>query len=188
LEELGRKLGFAVEEAPPIAQDGRPISSSRIRDAIEAGELAAAAAMLDRPVVLYGKVVEGDRRGRLIGFPTANVDPEGEILPPQGVYQVVATVRDERYGAVANLGVRPTFHEGRDQAAAGAERPVLEVHVPGLDFDFYGERIEVELVRKIRDERRFASREALIRQIEADVATVTGTRPERPFPPSTPGP
>lgn len=167
LAPLGARLGFAVEEAPAVALDLEPISSSRIRDAIERGDLAVAAAMLGRPVALYGVVVKGDGRGRTLGFPTANVDLEGEILPPHGVYEVVAEIRGVRHPAVANVGVRPTFHA----AAPGAA--LLEVHVPGLDFDFYGERIEVELVRRLRGERRFPSRDALVAQIRADVAAVT---------------
>ncbi|MHC5010541.1 MAG: riboflavin biosynthesis protein RibF [Planctomycetota bacterium] len=164
---LGHAHGFEVREAPPITLHGAPISTSRIRDAIEAGELAVAAEMLGRPTALYGKVVMGDGRGRTIGFPTANLDPEGEILPPRGVYQVVATLRGERYAAVANVGLRPTFVAGHT-----APEPLLEVHIPGVDFDFYGERVEVELVRKIREERKFPSREALIRQIREDVASL----------------
>lgn len=167
LGPLGREFGFTVEETPPIALGGEPISASRIRDAIESGDLRVAEAMLGRAVALYGRVVEGDGRGRSLGFPTANVDPEGEILPPGGVYQVVATVRGERYAAVANIGLRPTFGE---EGAPSA--PVLEVHVPGIDFAFYGERIEVDLVRRLRDERAFPSREALIRQIHEDVASL----------------
>jgi riboflavin kinase/FMN adenylyltransferase len=163
---LGEAHGFAVVEAPPIALHGAPISTSRIRDAIEAGDLAVAAEMLGRPVALYGRVVRGEGRGRRLGFPTANVDPEGEIQPPVGVYQVVATVRGERYAAVANLGVRPTFRADR------GEPPQVEVHVPGIDFDFYGERVEVEFVRKLREERRFESVEALVRQIRQDVASL----------------
>jgi riboflavin kinase/FMN adenylyltransferase len=168
LAPLGKRLGFEVEEAPAVGEIARPISSSRIRDAIESGDLAAAADMLGRPVALYGVVVKGDGRGRSIGFPTANVDLEGEILPPRGVYEVVAEVRGRRWPAVANVGVRPTFHAG------SAEAPILEVHVPGLDTDVYGERIEVELVRRLREERRFPSREALIEQIRADVAAIRG--------------
>jgi riboflavin kinase/FMN adenylyltransferase len=166
LAPLGARHGFEVLEAPPIALGGAPISTSRIRDAIETGDLATAEEMLGRPVTLYGVVVRGDGRGRTLGFPTANVDPEGEILPPAGVYQVVATVRGEHYAAVANVGVRPTFSGG----APG--RPVLEVHVPPIDFDFYGERVEVEIVRKLRDERRFESRDALVQQIRRDVASL----------------
>jgi riboflavin kinase/FMN adenylyltransferase len=157
-----------VREAPPITLHGQPISSSRIRDALSAGELATAAEMLGRAPALYGRVVRGDGRGRTLGFPTANVDPEGEILPPAGVYQVVVDLRGQRWVAVANVGRRPTFRaEGGDRA-----EPVVEVHVPGVGFDFYGERLEVELVRKIRDERTFPDRDALVRQIREDVASL----------------
>jgi len=166
LRPLGRTLGFEVEEAPAVQRLGRPISSTRIREAIEAGRLEEAAEMLGRPVGLYGRVVRGDGRGRALGFPTANVDLEGETTPPPGVYQVVATLAGERRVAVANLGVRPTFG-----ASPGAV-PVLEVHVPGLDREFYGERLEVEFVRRLRDERRFASREDLVDQIRRDVASL----------------
>jgi riboflavin kinase/FMN adenylyltransferase len=162
---LGARFGFEVVEAPPITLHGRAISSSRIRDAIETGDLDGAADMLGRPVALYGVVVRGDGRGRTLGFPTANVDPEGEILPPRGVYQVVATLRGQRYAAVANIGRRPTFRDA-------GPRTIVEVHVPGVTFDFYGERVEVEFVRKLRDERTFPSREALVRQIQDDVASL----------------
>ena len=109
LAPLGARHGFLVEEAPAVAQGTQPVSSSRIRDAIEAGDLVAAADMLGRPVALLGTVVHGDGRGRTLGFPTANVDLEGEILPPAGVYEVVAEVGGRRLPAVANIGVRPTF-------------------------------------------------------------------------------
>lgn len=162
---LGERFGFEVIEAPAITLMGEPISSSRIRDAIQTGDLAQAAEMLGRAVSLFGKVVRGDGRGRTLGFPTANVDLEGELAPPAGVYQVIAEVREQRYAAVANIGYRPTFETDRDQ-------PVLEVHIPAIDFEFYGERIEVELVRKMRDERRFPSKEALVQQIREDVASL----------------
>lgn len=170
LAPLGAELGFEVVEAPAITLHGKAISSSRIRDAIEAGDLHTAEEMLGRPPALYGKVVKGDGRGRKLGFPTANVDLEGEIAPPSGVYQVVVTLRDQRYAAVANIGVRPTFQDAR--GAAQPMTPILEVHIPAVDFEFYGERIEVELVRKIRDERKFPSKEALVAQIRDDVASL----------------
>ncbi len=163
---LAKRHGFEVASAPPITVHGKPISATRIRAAIEAGDLAAAEDLLGRPVSLLGRVVRGDGRGRSLGFPTANLDLEGELLPPPGVYQVVASLRGGRWAAVANVGVRPTF------PAADPGRPLLEVHVPGIDFDFYGESLEVELVRRIRDERRFPSREALIEQIRRDVASL----------------
>lgn len=162
---LGVAHGFEVVEAPAITQSGQPISSSRIRDAIQSGDLAAAADMLGRTPALFGKVVRGDGRGRTLGFPTANIDLEGELAPPSGVYQVIAEIRDQRYAGVANIGYRPTFEDDR-------EHPVLEVHIPAIDFEFYGERVEVELVRKMRDERRFPSKEALVQQIREDVASL----------------
>lgn len=162
---LGAVHGFEVLEAPAITLDGKPISSSRIRDAIQTGDLVTAADMLGRPVALYGVVIRGDGRGKQLGFPTANIDLEGELAPPPGVYQVVAEVREQRYAGVANIGYRPTFKEGQPE-------PLLEVHVPSIDFDFYGERVEVELVRKMRDERKFPSKEALVQQIRADVASL----------------
>jgi riboflavin kinase/FMN adenylyltransferase len=166
VQPLATRLGFRLAEAPPITVGGKPISSTRIREAIETGDLAEAERLLGRPHSLLGTVVRGDGRGRTLGFPTANLDLEGEILPPPGVYQVVATLRGQRYAAVANVGVRPTFPGARPP------RPLLEVHVPGVAFDFYGERLEVELVRKIRDEVRFDSREALVAQIRRDVASL----------------
>ena len=166
---LAAEHGFEVVEAPAIHLEGMPISSSRIRDAVQRGDFAEAAAMLGRPHSVFGTVVRGDGRGRQLGFPTANVDLGGEITPPAGVYQVVATLRGQRRVAVANLGYRPTF-DGGDAGRPAA--PILEVHVPGVDFSFYGEPLEVEFVRKIRDERSFPSKEALLAQIRADVASL----------------
>ncbi len=166
---LANELGFEIVEAPPISLAGEPISSSRIREAIRVGDLATASDMLGRTPALYGVVIRGDGRGRTLGFPTANIDLEGELLPPAGVYQVVTMLRGERRAAVANIGVRPTFLADGE---AGPAVPILEVHVPGIDFEFYGERMEVELVRKIRDERRFPSKEALVAQIKQDVASL----------------
>ena len=175
LEPLGARHGFLVEEAPPVAEGERPISSSRIRDAIESGDLAGAGAMLGRPVALYGTVVRGDGRGRQLGFPTANVDLEGEILPPSGVYEVAVEVGGRRHRAVANIGTRPTFTHGQPGV-----RPSLEVHVPGLEADLYGQALEVELVRRLRGERRFPSREALVAQVRSDIAAVLGGPPPGP--------
>jgi riboflavin kinase/FMN adenylyltransferase len=167
---LAARFGFEVLEAPAITVHGRPVSATRIRAAVEAGDLATTEELLGRPHSLLGVVVRGDGRGRTLGFPTANLDVEGELLPPSGVYQVVVTLRGQRFAAVANVGTRPTFPGARPP------RPLLEVHVPGVDFEFYGERLEVELVRKIRDERRFESREALIDQIRRDVASLGSAR------------
>jgi riboflavin kinase/FMN adenylyltransferase len=180
---LAARLGVEVRRAPSIAVDGLPISSTRIREAIERGDLDAAAALLGRPPTVYGLVARGDGRGRTLGFPTANVDLAGECLPPPGVYQVVATLCGHRHVAIANLGVRPTF------AGAPPAGPILEVHVPGLAGEFYGEPLEVEFVRKLRDERRFESRDALVEQIRRDVASLGLPPPASPREgaPSRPG-
>ena len=164
---LGAQFGFDIMEAPAIQVAGEPISSTRIRTAIASGDLTRASDMLGRPFALYGTVVRGDGRGRQIGFPTANIDIGQALCPPAGVYQVVATLRGERYAAVANLGHRPTIED-----ATPTPRPLLEVHVPGLDEAFYDEYLEVEFVRKIRDEQKFPSVEALVAQIKKDVATL----------------
>lgn len=209
VEPLGRRHGFEVAEAPMVALDAQPISSSRIRDAIEQGHLEAAAEMLGRPVALYGVVVRGEGRGRALGIPTANVDLEGELLPPRGVYAVVAEVRGVRHAAVANVGWKPTFRAsapppgGAAAPAAPGPAPgpvdgpegalVLEVHIPHLDADLYGERIEVELVARLREERRFPSVAALVAQIRADIASAADAvasagalRPRAAAPPSGP--
>ena len=159
---LAEQHGFDLREAPPVLLDGRPISSTRIRDAIEAGALQHAADMLGRPVVLWGEVVPGEGRGRQLGFPTANVSLEAEVVPPHGVYEVILIDGAEHRRAAANWGKRPTV--GEDGT------PVLEVHVPGWSGDLYGRRVGVELVRKLRDEMRFESVEALRAQIAKDVA------------------
>lgn len=178
---LALRHGFAVRRAPPITVGGRPVSATRVRAALEAGDLAGAAALLGRPASVYGRVVRGDGRGRTLGFPTANVDTEGACLPPAGVYQAVATLRGRRWAAVVNVGVRPTFPEARPA------RPLCEVHVPGLDAQFYGEWLEVEWVRKLRDERRFPDREALVAQLHRDVASLGGgPAPSADGPPSLP--
>lgn len=166
---LAARLGFAVVEAPPVAVHGEPISATRIREAIERGDLAVASALLGRPHALVGVVVRGNGRGRTLGFPTANVDVGDAVLPPPGVYQVVVDVGGTRAVAVANIGFRPTFPGARP------ERPLVEVHVPGAELDLYGTTVEVELVRKLRDEVRFASREALVEQIRRDVASLGGS-------------
>jgi riboflavin kinase/FMN adenylyltransferase len=171
VQPLAARLGLEVEKAPPIAVHGKPISATRIRSAIARGDLAEAEELLGRPHSLLGTVVRGDGRGRTLGFPTANVDLGTEQLPPAGVYQVVASVRGQRWAAVANVGTRPTFERG--------DRPLLEVHVPGIAFEFYDETIEVELVRRIRDEVKFPSREALVAQIAKDVASLGGASPLR---------
>lgn len=153
--------GLEAHAVPALTDDGRPVSSSRIREALRAGDVDEAARLLGRPHEVVGQVVPGDRRGRTLGFPTANVRPEGGLLPPAGVYAVRVDLEDghQRPG-VANLGTRPTFD--------GVE-VLLEVHLLDFDGDLYGRRAVVGLIARLREERRFDGPEALIAAVRADV-------------------
>ncbi|MHC4472249.1 MAG: riboflavin kinase, partial [Planctomycetota bacterium] len=150
-----------VRSAPPVLREGRPISSSVIRDAIERGEHDFAQSMLGRPVAVFGKVVPGSGRGRDIGFATANLDLEGELCPPRGVYAAWARLMGRWHHALVNIGGRPTFE--RDEGET-----IVEVHVPGVGRTLYGEEMEVQFIRRIRDEKRFPDAEALAAQIRMD--------------------
>jgi len=166
LEDLGKSLGFSVTGLPAVQWDGRAISSTRIRRAIAAGDLRGAGEMLGRSHALSGQVIRGDGLGRQLGFPTANLDVEGLVLPPAGVYAAHARVNDRRYMAVLNIGHRPTLN-----------RPDLHLRVEAhlLDFseDLYGRQLEVVPQMKLRDERRFPSLEALRDQISKDIAAAS---------------
>jgi riboflavin kinase/FMN adenylyltransferase len=164
LAELGEGHGFEVEVVPLVGGD-RPWSSTRIRQMVAAGDVGAARAALGRPHEVWGKVVEGDRRGSTIGFPTANLDTHPRAaLPANGVYAVtVGHHAAEALAGVANVGLRPTF--------GGDERPVVEAHVLDGEHDLYGDEIRVRFIDRIRDERRFDGVDALTEQIEKDVHT-----------------
>jgi riboflavin kinase/FMN adenylyltransferase len=145
-----------------LVSDGRTVSSSAIREAVAEGRLDEAAELLGRPFHLVGTVVPGDQRGRQLGFPTANLDREGELLPPPGVYAVrCGPVGEERIPAVANLGVRPTF---------GTRGFAVEVHLLDCDVDLYGQRMLVEFVRALRAEQRFSGADELVARIRQDIA------------------
>jgi len=163
LRQLGAQLGYTVHPVGAFAlADGTPISSTRIRSALAAGDLDSAAMLLGRPFAVEGRVTLGDQRGRTIGFPTANVAVEQlHALPADGVYVCDAEVGGQRYGAVTNIGVRPTFD--------GTQRKV-EAYL--LDFvdDIYGETLRLTLRHRLRGERKFDGIAALVAQITSDVA------------------
>jgi riboflavin kinase/FMN adenylyltransferase len=162
LQKLGGELGFVVHGISAVALDGEIVSSTRIRQAIQEGRLDAADEMLGRAWSLAGSVVRGDQRGRTLGFPTANLDVHGLVLPPAGVYVAHALVTGRPYRAVLNIGVRPTV-------ADGATSPRVEVHLLGFEGDLYGATMEVFIITRLREERRFASLEELRAQIARDV-------------------
>jgi|GEM_PF-14908 len=160
LRELGAELGFGVNEVREVAVDGEVISSTKIRDLLRAGDVEHAARLLGRPYAITGRVVSGDRRGRLLGFPTANLEPVHEIMPYPGVYAVHAFVEGSQFDGVVNAGFRPTFNK---------RELCVEAHLFDFSRDIYGKEITIFFVRKIRDEKRFESLEALTAQIKRDV-------------------
>lgn len=157
--------GIVVRSAPPVLEDGKPISSTVIREAIRDGRHDLAQSLLGRPVAVYGTVVHGSGRGREIGFGTANLDLGGELCPPIGVYATWARLRGRWYPALTNVGRRPTF-EGEEGEV------VVEVHIPDVAEDLHGEELEVQFIRRIRDEMRFPDAEALVAQIRKDRDTL----------------
>ncbi|MFT4605976.1 MAG: riboflavin kinase/FMN adenylyltransferase [Rhodothermales bacterium] len=163
LEQLGPSMGFEVDVIPAQAVDTTVVSSTVIRHALtETGDVARAESLLGRPYRWRGLVVDGDKRGRTIGYPTANLDPVAprKIIPRAGVYAV--TVRrgeDDLAGGMMNVGTRPTF---------GGVRQRQEVHLFDFQGDLYGEVLTVEFRERLRDERRFDGLEALVEQLKAD--------------------
>jgi riboflavin kinase/FMN adenylyltransferase len=139
------------------------VSSTRVREAISAGKLDAASQMLGRAYSIRGRVVEGDKLGRTLGFPTANLDVSGLVLPPNGVYAVHAETESKSHRAVLNIGRRPTM---RDAAA-----PLhVEAHLLQYNGDLYGRELEVTFVEKLREEQKFKSPDELRQQISRDIS------------------
>lgn len=163
LQAEAQELGFAVFGVPQVLHAGRPISSTRVRHALEAGDLKEACALLGRDHSVLGPVMQGRRLGRTLHFPTANVEVQNEQLPPLGVYAVRALIDGQWCAGVANLGVRPTV-----QAEASAR--LLEVHVFDFEGDLYGQLLEVRFIARLRDEMKFPGLDALRAQIAADAA------------------
>jgi riboflavin kinase/FMN adenylyltransferase len=162
MEKLAPKYGYVAKEIQSVKLDDEMVSSTAIRQHVLHGRLDRAAAMLGRHFSILGTVEPGDHRGRELGFPTANLNRHDEVLPPDGVYAVRVTIGAEQFGGVVNIGVRPTFGEAEP-------RRVLEVHVLDLARDLYAKDVEVVFLSKLRDEKKFASVDALKSQIAADI-------------------
>lgn len=161
LERLGRQYGFAVTIVPAVKKNGIVVSSTKIRQLLRAGHVEAAAQLLERPYAIDGWVVSGMQRGApLLGFPTANIDVLHELIPRHGVY--VCHVRCQRHTlpAVVNIGVNPTFEPPRF---------TIEAHLLDFHGNLYGERISACFLKRLRDEQKFSSPQALAAQIEQDV-------------------
>ena len=162
LEKLGAELGFAEVGVPAVEVDGEIVSSTLIRRAVEAGDLARAARLLGRDFTILGTVVAGDHIGKTLGFPTANLSAHNEQFPPNGVYAVEARRGAQMLPGAVNIGVRPTIQN------ANGER-ILEVHLFDFDETIYGEDLEITFRQFLRPEQKFASLDALRAQIAQDV-------------------
>jgi riboflavin kinase / FMN adenylyltransferase len=161
LRSLGARYGFRAEKIDPVRYREFVVSSTRIRRLVAEGRVDEAGALLGHGYFIDGEVVRGAERGRLLGFPTANLRTENELVPPNGVYATTAQIRDAvLHPSITNIGVRPTFGDV-------AER-VIETHLLDVNRELYGERLRLGFVQRLRDERAFESVDLLRAQIEAD--------------------
>ena len=160
-KHLGETCGYAAYGVAPLRAGRGPISSTRLRALIASGKLSAAQRLLGRPFSILADVVQGRGRGRLLGYPTANLRLGPGILPPHGVYAVQVSVKGKIRRGIANLGVRPTFKEKKPTVH-------LEVYIFDLNQNLYGQTLEVHFIKKIRNERVFRTPQDLVRQIRAD--------------------
>jgi riboflavin kinase/FMN adenylyltransferase len=163
LKQYGTGAGFTMKVIEPVSLNGKVISSSRIRQALNEGEVGEAAACLGRPYQLTGPVVEGAKRGRTIGIPTANIRmDDDQAYPANGVYACRAWVNGEAANAVANIGLRPTFESG--------SKPILEAHLLDFDRDLYGQPLTLDFIARLRPEQKFNGVQELMAQIQKDIA------------------
>lgn len=169
LVELGRSAGFDVVQAPAFSVAGVPVSSTRLRNAIQAGDVAQAAALLGRRHFINGKVAHGYGRGGKLGFPTANLINADALLPANGVYATLAELDGRRFSSVTNIGFNPTF----DNASLSIETFFLDANL-----DLYGRELRLEFVELLRHERKFASASDLAEQIALDVERARSLLPD----------
>ena len=166
LKEMANRFNVEVEVMEPLKIDDGAVSSSRIRQLLKEGKVVEASKLLGRDYPIIGKIVEGAKRGRILGFPTANLEIPDELYPKEGVYAVQVIWQSQIFDGLANVGFNPTFlaAEGKTKGQFS-----LEVHILGFDRDIYGEEIQVNFRRRIRDELRFSSASLLVEQIRKDI-------------------
>jgi riboflavin kinase / FMN adenylyltransferase len=160
LADLCHVAGIPLTVVPPVVIDGGEVSSSRVRNSLLKGDVAEAEKVLGRPYRLHGTTAVGQRRGRTLGFPTANLDPLENLAPGDGVYAVRVQVGDRVWPGAANVGPNPTFGENARK---------VEVHLIGFHGDLYGQSLAVDFIRRLRDTRPFKGAEELIEQLRRDV-------------------
>ena len=160
LRTLGQRYGFRADKIDPVRYKEFVVSSTRIRRLVAEGRMDEAGALLGHQFYIDGVVVEGKRRGRELGFPTANLKTENELLPPNGVYATTLTLDGIVHPSITNIGLRPTFGD--------TTKTMIEAYVLGFDGDLYGRSVRLGFVQRLRDERKFDDVDALRAQIEAD--------------------
>ena len=160
LRTLGQRYGFRADKIDPVRYKEFVVSSTRVRRLVSEGRMDEAGALLGHQFYVDGVVVEGKRRGRELGFPTANLKTENELSPPNGVYATTATIDGIVHPSITNVGVRPTFGD--------ATKTTIEAYIMGFDGDLYGRTIRLGFVQRLRDERKFEDVDALRTQIDAD--------------------
>lgn len=160
-EVIGKRFGFSVKHMRPVKKVSDKISSSSLRELIGSGSLQEAASMLGRKVSVSGKVVHGSARGKELGYPTANIKVDSGILPPQGVYVVRVGLNGRMLKGMVNLGSRPSFADKNPQMH-------FEAHILDFNKNIYGRNLNVEFIKKIRDEQKFSSVDELVSQIRSD--------------------
>ena len=160
LKKMGEEFGFVVHVVEPFQLDGLTVSSSHVRELIEAGNMESARKFLGRHYSIVGPVISGYKTGQAIGFPTANIDTSKVQIPGTGVYAVRMIYQNNSFGAVANIGFNPTFHR---------DRLSVEVHIFDFNQVIYGKEVEVEFISRIRSEIEFKSKDELVVQIKKDI-------------------
>jgi riboflavin kinase/FMN adenylyltransferase len=161
LHRLGKKMGFSITVVPPMTIDGEIVSSTAIRQALADGDMKKVEKLLGRPFRLEGRVVGGDKRGRRLGFPTANLEPApGQALPTGGVYACRAYRNGQAYSAMTNIGRHPTF---------GGGKQLIETYLIDYQGDLYGRELALDFIERLRDEKKFDTAEQLEEQIAEDV-------------------
>lgn len=160
LRKMSSELGFIADEVAEVRLRGNRISSSRIREHLSEGRVNLARRMLGRPYGVEGVIIRGNRRGHMIGFPTANLKPHNRVIPKFGVYATATLVDGSWRRSITNIGVRPTFEQDAD--------PSIETYIFDLDQDLYGDVLRVRFLHRIRDERKFGGIDELKAQIEKD--------------------
>ena len=163
LKKMSAELGFVADEVPEIRLRGTRISSSKIRELLKDGKVNLARRMLGRPYGVEGQIIHGDRRGRTIGFPTANLHPHNRVIPKYGVYATANLIEGVWRRSITNVGIRPTFE--------GDTEPSIESYIFDFDGDLYGDVLRVRFLHRIRDERKFAGIDELKNQIQKDTLT-----------------